>query len=242
MLDFLGIGAQRTGTTWLHYTLQKHPQLVLPFHKEIHFWDADHASSTWKRDLAWYLGLFQGHGPAVRCGEITPSYALLPVDVIRRIRDAKADLRILFTVRNPIDRAVSHALMQFCKIEGRAVDSLSKEEVLAHCLSQKSRERGDYAACLERWFGVFAPENFFIEEFDAMRADNRGYLRKLFRFLDVDPSPASTWSTDEITDLRNVMPPYRISSPARGMLRGLYAEPVARLSKLLDRDFSAWLA
>jgi len=37
--DFLGIGAQRAGTTWLHENLRRHPQVWLPPLKELHYFD-----------------------------------------------------------------------------------------------------------------------------------------------------------------------------------------------------------
>ena len=37
--DFLVIGAQRAGTTWLHRVLRQHPSLWLPPVKELHYFD-----------------------------------------------------------------------------------------------------------------------------------------------------------------------------------------------------------
>lgn len=37
--NFLCIGAQKSGTTWLYYNLKEHPQIWLPLYKEIHYFD-----------------------------------------------------------------------------------------------------------------------------------------------------------------------------------------------------------
>jgi hypothetical protein len=42
--EFLGIGAQKSGTTWLHDNLARHPQVWLPPVKEIHYFDRPHVS------------------------------------------------------------------------------------------------------------------------------------------------------------------------------------------------------
>lgn len=46
MLDFLGIGAQKAGTTWLYEKLRLHPDIAFPAGKEVHFWDQKYGSST----------------------------------------------------------------------------------------------------------------------------------------------------------------------------------------------------
>lgn len=64
--DFLGIGAQKAGTTWLHANLRGHPQLWLPPIKELHYFDEIYFEShkLWCRPqrqqkcieiLSWYL-------------------------------------------------------------------------------------------------------------------------------------------------------------------------------------------
>src|SRR5262245_56929086 len=110
--DFLVVGAQRSGTSWLHYTLKRHPALWLPPIKEIHHFDSELKGRVWadpKRwrrawgtgwgilDL-WMLSYFMGdgsdewyarlfHAAQLRgrlVGEITPSYATLSENAFRR--------------------------------------------------------------------------------------------------------------------------------------------------------------
>jgi hypothetical protein len=68
MLSFLGIGAQKSGTTWLFEMLRQHPEVAFPAGKEVHFWDQRN-----DRSVDWYLGLFPDNGK--KNGEITPAYA-----------------------------------------------------------------------------------------------------------------------------------------------------------------------
>ncbi len=51
--DFIGLGAQRAGTTWIHACLYEHPQIYMPLTKEIHFFD------YYSNGFQWYEDHFQ---------------------------------------------------------------------------------------------------------------------------------------------------------------------------------------
>ena len=91
MLDFLGIGAQKAGTSWLFEALGLHPQLRFPAGKEVHFWDAQRTNG-----LEWYRALFPAQPTGVKSGEITPAYGFLSVDVIGEIREFNPALRMVY--------------------------------------------------------------------------------------------------------------------------------------------------
>src|SRR5262245_8764381 len=110
MLRFLGIGAQKAGTTWLHENLRTHPVLSFPHGTEIHFWDAQR-----DRGIDWYRSLFVSSDRVE--GEITPAYAILPPRQVAEIAATFPDLRLIYILRNPIDRAWSSALMALQRSE-----------------------------------------------------------------------------------------------------------------------------
>ena len=97
MLKFLGIGAQKAGTTWLYERLRWHPGLAFPAGKEIHFWDQFRHYG-----LDWYRGRFADPGRSN--GEIMPAYAILAPETIREIHREFPDLWLLHVIRNPIRR------------------------------------------------------------------------------------------------------------------------------------------
>lgn len=68
MLDFLGIGAQKAGTTWLQVMLSQHPEIHFPLGKEVHFWNHQY------KGLAWYQAHFNNSHQNCKQGEITPAY------------------------------------------------------------------------------------------------------------------------------------------------------------------------
>lgn len=64
--DFLGIGAQKAGTTWLHENLRRHPAIWMPPIKELQYfndlyipghrqWTAEHRRTHASRALRWYI-------------------------------------------------------------------------------------------------------------------------------------------------------------------------------------------
>ena len=85
MLHFLGIGAQKAGTSWLHAMLSQHPKLALPKDKELHYWDKQYPQAPVQN----YLNFF--HQQDRYEGEITPAYASLPISTIEAIYQHLAD-------------------------------------------------------------------------------------------------------------------------------------------------------
>ena len=98
---FIGIGAQRAGTTWAYNCLAEHPQVFMTRKKEQHFFYVNYS-----RGLDWYAAQFAGAGSAVARGEITPDYLYHPEALANIARDLP-DARLFVILRNPIDRAVS---------------------------------------------------------------------------------------------------------------------------------------
>lgn len=80
--EFIGIGAQRAGTTWLHECLRTHPQVFVPLHKETQFFNLH-----FERGLDEYRMSFCGAKPEAVVGEITPNYHH-DEKALQRIREA----------------------------------------------------------------------------------------------------------------------------------------------------------
>ena len=235
MPDFLGIGAQKSGTTWLYRNLQQHPDIWLPPEKELHYFDEKIAQQSWslrqklrsdspeaerwrrqaRRQLwpvdgrpklrgtswqrrylfrrmndEWYASLFAPAQGKVT-GEITPDYATLDEDRIRHIHRLMPDVKLIFFMRNPIERAWSHAGMQLrsTSYQQQFPDALSAFR--AHAKSQRSQERSDYMRTLRAWTSVFAPQQLFVGYLEDVHFRPRELLRRLCRFLGIAPAPPS---------------------------------------------------
>jgi len=162
--DFLGIGAQKAGSSWLWENLRCHPELFLPDQKELHFFDR-----RYHRTLRSYTSKFHGAGDRIK-GEITPAYSTLPVDRIALIQALMPELRIVLLIRDPVERAWSHALMHLLdKLQLRDYEDVSPDEFYAHFTSRDSRSKGDYLQILRNWTSAFQPEQILVAYFEDIR-------------------------------------------------------------------------
>lgn len=182
---FLGIGAQKSGTTWLHTQLATHPSLFLPEEKECHYFDWN-----FHRPLAEYGKVFLDAGDRIP-GEITPGYAILPPDRIRFVSKVMPEVRIVYLMRDPVERAWSQVVMNEIEIGGREPESIEDETWLSLLSQPRVRRRGDHAAVLDAWSRVVPSDRLLVGWFEEISEDPNGLLSRVQRFLGVDPRPAS---------------------------------------------------
>ena len=252
-LDFIVAGAQKSGTTALHYFLKKHPQIALPDRQELHFFDDE---EIFARPVDYELlhrhfrpiGRVQSWLLPVRlgpiAGDVTPSY-LYWKPAMERIRNYNPLIKLIILLRNPIDRAFAHWNMQ--RFKGREsldfLDALKEEpRRIAQPLTIESRrfgyvDRGFYSEQLERVFQFFPREQVRIVKFEDFRDRKQETLNGIFEFLGVKPLRA-------VRDKdRNVVPYERAMTPEeRKYLSTIFAVEIAKLEQMLGWDCSDWKA
>lgn len=94
-------GMPRTGTTFLHFYLQKHPGLFVPYRKETDFFVFNH-----KKGIEWYINLFKEQKEDQTGLDASPLY-FLDTETAGRIADMNPDCKVIMGVRNPIDWSIS---------------------------------------------------------------------------------------------------------------------------------------
>jgi hypothetical protein len=240
-LDFIVPGAQKSGTTALHYFLQKHPQITLGDRQEMHFFDND---EFFAREAIDYEPLHQHFPPVARAviaGECTPYY-LHYKPAMERIWNYNPRIKLLILLRNPIDRAFAHWNMQ--RFKGRELldfldavkaepNRVAENPVQARRFSYVGR--GFYSEQLERVFKFFPREQVKLIKFDRFRDNNRETLNSVFEFLGVKPLPRIRSKN------RNVVPYERaMTSEERKRLYEIFADEIVRLERILGWDCSDW--
>src|SRR5438132_1074466 len=110
-LDFLVLGAQKSGTTALNYYLRRHPRIALPVKKELHFFDNDELFAGGNVSYEPLYEMFRPARPGSIAGENTPIY-LYWRPALPRIRDYNPAMKFIVILRNPIERAFSQWNMQ----------------------------------------------------------------------------------------------------------------------------------
>lgn len=235
MIDFLGIGAQKAGTTWLYRQLDRHPEIAFPAGKEVHYWD-----SNPKADPRTYLSLFAGSRPGQRRGEITPAYATLDESTIRSIHMAAPQLKILFVLRNPIERAWSSALMALKRAEMKFHEA-SDQWFLDHFRSEGSRERGDYETTLRRWRSVFPDHQIAVFRYEQICSEPLALLVRCARHIGVDPSHFEAMPKTLLTERVFAGPALGIGPALEEELLRMYRPAILSLERYLAWDLSDWL-
>jgi hypothetical protein len=274
--DFLGIGAMRSGSTWLHRNLRAHPQLWLPPIKELHYFDCQAGSArlnkfsrahlrrrlrayrhprAWgraplrwdadyflrRRSDAWYCSLFRP-APGQLAGEITPRYSILEPAGVARVHALLPRLRLVFVMRNPIERSWSQVAKGALDELGGAARGLPMDEWAQRLRSEGVRARSDYPAILERWTACFGAGRIFLAFFEEIDEAPRALLARLFAFLGVDP-PDEDWYGAERVDARaNPSPGAGIAmpDPIRRLLAAEYRDVLRELHERLGGPASRW--
>lgn len=176
--NFLVIGAPRAGTTWIERHLREHPEVFLPARKELHFFDRE---DNFSKGIDYYKRFFRRADGAVAVGEATPDYLHHP-KAPERIKRHLGDVKLIVSLRDPVDRAYSrywNARGKFAENEG-----LSFEEKLQR--KPQFIHEGYYFDHLSRYLEQFDREQLLCLLFDDLKADGAAFMRRIYEFLGVD--------------------------------------------------------
>lgn len=225
--DFICIGAQKSGTSWLHWNLFYHPGTEMPPEKKINFYLTDfcpwwerylfnlfvkHSSIylrlrnhyiSWLQDtdkkdtLEWYKH-FLFLPPTIQnyrklfpkpcgkvCGDIAPGYARLPKKRIKELAKAFPNLKVIYLLRNPVDRTWS----QF-KMENRDLLLNNKDndnfDILKYVMNIKYRLLSDYKTSLEHWEHFF-PGRVKVWFYDQLCENSENVFIEICEYLNISP-------------------------------------------------------
>jgi len=179
--NFLVIGAMKTGTTSLYNYLRHHPEVFMPNVKEVNFFNP---MRNWRRGAEWYEEQFQGADERVKAiGEASTSYTKYPwvQGVPARIAAVLGDIRLIYVIREPVERMRSHYLHNLgTGQEWRSIEEAFDQEPMYANISR-------YALQIEQYLPYFDRDRLLIVESEQLRANRMTTLRRVFEFLDVDP-------------------------------------------------------
>lgn len=179
--NLIVIGGLKCGTTSLHHYLNLHPEISMSRPKELNFFVAE---LNWDLGPEWYASHFPP-AAAVR-GETSPHYTNLPRfgGVAERIHSLlDDDVRLVYMVRDPIDRMLSHYVHNV----GGGYEHRPLAEALAdEASSYLARSR--YATQLAPYLEAFGVERIAIVAREELKRDRAATMRRAFSFLGVDPA------------------------------------------------------
>jgi hypothetical protein len=249
-INFLIVGAQKSGTTALASFLSAHPEVCMSPKKENHFFDSEaYARCADPAAVATsYCKFFPNYAGHEHVGEATPRYMFLP-GIAEKVRRYNPDMKLIFVLRNPVERAISHYAMELgrgretlslplallaepWRLRGTHNDSIPSFSLRTHSYVS----RGFYFRQIERFRQRFPASQIHVLTTEDLWNRHDESLKDIYRFLGIKnleflPPQKRVFSGDT----RPVVPP-----GLRLFLRLFFRREVGRLEAMLGRDLSAW--
>jgi len=185
MPNVVVVGAMKAGTTSMHNYLDLHPDVAVSTEKEMRFFSDP--------DCRRWVGAYQEHFPTGTRYRVesSPHYTKHPCipGVVDRMAELVPDARIVYLVRDPVDRVVAEYVEQ---VQWRATHRTLEEELAdptdpENALVASSR----YATQLEEILRRYPAEQVLVVDLADLGADVVGTMARVFGFLDLPVPHAS---------------------------------------------------
>ena len=138
-----------------------------------------------KSSLDQYDRLFPNL-PGTISGDITPNYSLLSEPTVAAIANYYPDCKIIFIMRNPVERSWSQAKMNLGLLKNRDFRKVSTDEIKQYLSLNPSNEQlSDYQATIYRWSAYFPKAQLHFTFYDALRQDPVMFYRNMLAFLEL---------------------------------------------------------
>jgi hypothetical protein len=234
----------RCGSTWLYEVLKSHPDVRLSESKEMDFF---FMPRMLQHDFAWYESHFKpenGAEPKPVRGEISPRYARLKAWQVSRIAELLPNLRIILTLRHPIERLWSQTLYDFGRLAGRDVRKVKSVEFLRQVERARSKLSSDYARTIKIWSEAFGKNALHISFFDQLCNDPENYVNSILQHIGATTPwalPAQfvkkkVFATNALVGSERQPP-----DVVRWYIADQLLEPTKRLNELLQGQVSSWV-
>jgi hypothetical protein len=181
--NFLICGAQKAGTTALYKHLSQHPDVFMSRPKETWFFDANY-----HRGLEWFATHFEGHEGESAIGEATARTMFVP-EAPPRVKGHLPEAKLIFVLRNPIDRAYSQ--FHYSIYTGEFHTERSFHEVIRDdesAFREEMIQRGMYARQLKRFDEYFDCDQMKVIFNEDLRQKTKETVQGVYEFLNVDSS------------------------------------------------------
>ena len=201
--NFLIVGVARCGTTSIYHYLNQHPQVAMAKKKEPKYFssiniDFPHngvgdksVDSVVIRDRDEYFGLFKKFDEFKAIGEASSDYLYFNKEVINNIKEELGDVKIIISIRNPIERAYSayNNLLRDGREELSFRDGLDKEESRIeenYDWMWAYKKGGLYYNAIKNFQDNFSDVKIVL--FNELNDNSSSVMSDIFRFLDIDKS------------------------------------------------------
>ena len=230
------VGAPKTGTTSLYYYLNQHTNVCMSSIKEPNFFSAKEVNSLFYKsqivdEINEYHKLFSQNKKQI-IGEASVSYLFFD-EVPNRIYKYNPKAKIIILLRNPIERALSHYLMDFrlgfCSENFE--DIIAQPEIFPQYY-QQYLELGNYFLQLKRYLNVFNENQLSIVFYDDLKSDSQKVMKHIFSFLEIEFQHLDYSIQNSFLSPSNIFVSelYKFNS-LRKIVKSLFPEPFLSLVK-----------
>jgi hypothetical protein len=238
------IGAMKCATSALHRYLDAHPDVAMSRLKELNFFNGPErpphddpetwwVEGQWHRGVDWYRSQFDPEAP-VR-GESSPAYTspTFP-EVAERMARVVPDARLLYLVRDPVDRAVS----QYAHHRRDGAESRPLREAVLDPGSQYV-DRSRYHERLVPFLDHFRRDRFHVVVQERLLHDRGEEIGRVYEYLQVDPR----WRDPRHDERIHVGgDPHEVDPSLRREVMTRVSDDVQRLRELIGDDLHEWRA
>ncbi|MCP5062689.1 MAG: sulfotransferase domain-containing protein [Ignavibacteriae bacterium] len=185
-LDFIGIGAQKAGSTWLSVILSSHPSVCLSQPKELNFFNDRHTHYVTHKPLKYEKSTHSYEKFFSHCkinslkGEVCPNY-FFDEKVPERIINVFPNIKLIACIRSPVDRAYSQYNMAVYK---NKKEKRTFEDVFFN--EKEYQDRGMYFKYLNIYLRYFDKSQIHIVTLDNIKNDPQSTANSIFKFLDIE--------------------------------------------------------
>ena len=226
--DFIIIGAQKAGTTTLYENLCQHPKIDRCATDEAHYFDRTqyfYNEKPIKKHLDEYKDLFVREADDHLVFEKTPAYSAFPF-IPARIHKVVPNIKLILSMRNPIDRAYSQYMMEI-RVDNEHLPF--KKALIEHENYKQYIGRGLYIRIINNFLKYFNRNQLLLLDFEDIK--ERPVYDKIWDFLGIDGCLLESRIESRIAD---PYPP--MANNTREFLKKLYKEYNNKLFDFLGED------
>lgn len=279
-IDFLCIGAQKAGTSWLHYNLSRLPEFSLPPIKEFHYFDRDHKYPTenklaetrlakrikqrwfwsflkrkvmnavkekdWKSvrfylkwsfsnySDEWYVSLFESYTGYT--GELSPGYSILDKEDILQMFRLLPKVKLIFLVRNPIERTWSG----FKHVNKKNFDSqkINSDDIIKFIESNGPSMRSNYIRIIDNFLSIYPKEQFLLCFYDAILDNPKGLMNDILNHICENKN--ISFSHLDLDKIIHKSPTADCPQEIKEYLKIKYHDQIKELSEKYGGYFTRW--
>lgn len=241
--DFIIIGSMKCATSAIYEYLCQHPKVWNRKPKEIHFYTQNH-----EKGLNWYLKYFQDKPEGCITGEASPSYFdnSYSIKIPKLILEDFPEVKIIVSLRNPTDRAISHFYHiqhKLGKLSEHDVGNYFSSDHISAFIENKVADLppyldgilkiGQYAKRLPYWLETYKPDQIIVINQAKLEQYEQQTMKEIFNFLNLEP----------LTEKKNYQKVYTNTYPetpkeVRKNLDAFYQADNQALQDLLGETFA----